>query len=343
MLIAVFLSLTGCHRDKSSAGNTSGEHLQLFAQSDYIPQEVLDGFTKETGIIVDYEPFDTNEAMLQKFASSPSHYDVIQPSDYMVEHMIKRNLLAPLDQSKLPNAVNILPEFRNLPFDPASKFSVPYMGGTVGVVVNTEKVKEPIHGYRDVFQAKYAGRIVVVDDPREMVTWAFETNGIPINEITPDNLAKVKPTLVEWVKLQNIYNAADPKPPLVSGDRDIGVIYSGDAAKLWQQNKKFQYVLPAEGAHRFVDNLCIPAESKHKDAALAFINYILRPEVSKIISDVYPYTNPNGAARKLLNKDSLDNPASYPPTTAKLEIFRDIGKSSVELQDMMAEIRHAAQ
>src|SRR5665213_846071 len=255
LLAIATLSMLGCNRSKSTGAAKA--RLQLFAFSSYIPNEVIEGFTKETGIPVDYEVYATNEAMLQKLSANPSHYDVIQPSDYMVEHLIARHALAPLDLKQLPHLENILPEFRNLSYDPGNQFSVPYMAGTVGIIFNNEKIKEPIRGYKDVFQEKYKGRIVLVDDPREIVTWALETAGIPINDVTPETLARVKPILVEWVKLKNIYNSDDPKPPLLSGDRDLGVIYCGDAAALWQENHKFQYVLPAEGAHRFIDNLCI--------------------------------------------------------------------------------------
>ncbi len=329
----VMALLAGCNR------RPSAPRLQLFIVSDYVPQEVIDGFTKETGIGVDTELFSTNEQMLIKLASSPGHYDVIQPSEYVVEHLIKENRLEPLEAAKIPNIANILPEFRTAAHDPGLKYSVPYMSGTVGIVVNTQAIKDPIRGYRDVFQEKYKGKILVVDDAREMVSWAMEANGIPINDMTPENLAKVKPTLGQWLKLVTIYSSDDPKPQLFSGDANIGVVYSGDAAKLWQQDKKFQYVLPAEGAHRFIDSLCIPKGAPHKEEAEKFLNYILRPDVSKAISDKYPYTNPNGAARKLLSKEQLENPASYPPETVKLEIFHDIGKASSDVSAMVSEMR----
>ncbi|HWE95079.1 MAG TPA: extracellular solute-binding protein, partial [Tepidisphaeraceae bacterium] len=120
---------------------------------------------------------------------------------------------------------------------------------------------------------------------------------------------------------------------------DLGVVYSGDAAKLIGQDKNFQYVLPAEGAHRFIDNLCIPAGSKNKEAAQKFINYVLRPEVSKLISDKFPYTNPNGEARKLLSDEQRANPASYPPSAGNLELFHDIGKANADVSAMMTELR----
>ena len=120
---------------------------------------------------------------------------------------------------------------------------------------------------------------------------------------------------------------------------DLGIVYCGDAAKLIEQDKKFKYVLPIEGAHRFIDNLCIPASAPNKEVAHQFINYVLRPEVSKIISDKFPYTNPNAEARKLLSPAQLRNPASYPPNADNLALFHDIGKASADLSNMMTELR----
>ena len=312
--------------------------LNLFAWSEYIPQEVIDGFTKETGIKVNYETYDSNEAMITKLLQGSTRYDLIQPSEYAVENLIKRNMLEPLDASQLPNLKNLDPAFRNLPFDPGQKFSVPYMAGTVGIVVNTDVVKDPITGFKDVFQPKFKGRIVVVDDSREIVSWAFNVLGIPINDVTDDHLAKARPLLQSWLPLIKVFDSENPKGPLISGDCDLGVVFSGDAAKLYEQNHKFKYVLPAEGAHQFVDSLCIPKGAHNKPAALAFINYILRPEVSKLISDKFPYTNPNAEARKLLTKDQLSNPASY-PEAKNLEVFRDIGPASQKIVTLMTELR----
>jgi len=312
--------------------------LHLFAFSEYIPQEVLDGFTKETGIAVDYEMYDNNEAMLSKLAPGSTQYDVIQPSEYAVEHLIHRDMLAPLDFSQIPNVANLEPDMRNLPYDPGQKYSVPYMTGTVGIVCNTTTIHDPIRGFADVFQEKYRQRIVVVDDNREIVSWAFSQLGIPINDMTPENLAKAKPLLKQWLPLIKVYDAEDPKRPLLGGDVDIGVIYSGDAAKLIEQDKRFVYVLP-DKTHGWIDNLCVLAASTHKPEAFAFINYILRPDVSKKISDKFPYTNPNAAARKLLTPEQLANPASYPKAIGNLDVFHDIGTEAPDVSKMMTDLR----
>ena len=327
-----FLSmLTGCER------HAQPKVLNLFAWSEYIPQEVIDGFTKESGVQVNYETYDSNEAMLTKLAQGRGRYDLIQPSEYAVEALIRRQMLAPLDFAKVPNVKNLDPAMRDLPYDPGQKYSVPYMSGTVGIIVNTQKVSEPIRGYRDVFRPQFARHIVVIDDNREIVSWAFDVLGIPVNDVTPQNLAKAKPILAQWIPLM-VFAPSDPKPPLLSGDCILGVVYSGDAAKLIEADKKFRYVLPEEGTHQFIDNLCVPASAPHKDEAMAFINYVLRPEVSKIISDKFPYTNPNLAARKLLTGEQLDNPASYPPPH-KFEIFHDLGPVAGEIGKLMTELR----
>ena len=123
------------------------------------------------------------------------------PSEYTVEALIKRNKLAPLDMAKIPNFKNIGSEFKGFPFDPENKYSVPYMTGTVGIVVNTAKVKDDIKGYKDVFQSKFKNRIVVLNDNREIVSWAISTQGIDINDVTPATIEKIKPTLMEWLPL----------------------------------------------------------------------------------------------------------------------------------------------
>jgi spermidine/putrescine transport system permease protein len=320
-------------------GIAHAAELNLFAWSEYVPQEVIDGFTKETGIKVNYETYASNEEMVSKLLAGASKYDLIQPSDYMAEALIKKHKLAKIDWGRVENIKNISDEFRHLPGDSRDEYTVPWMTGTVGIVVNTERVKEPVRGYQDVFQEKYKGRIVAVNDGRELVTWVLSTLGQPINNVTDENLEKVRPVLAKWVKLVRVFDSDSPKTALLNGDVDLGVVWSGEAALCWKENHKFQYVLPTEGAHRFVDLLAIPANAPHKDEAEQFMNYILRPEVSKLISDKFPYTNPNMEARKLLSKEQLENPASYPKDDLKLDLFRDIGKQASAVDRLVTEVK----
>jgi spermidine/putrescine-binding protein len=346
-------AMTGCtSQDEAKTGEAkteaaapaaapeAGKELNLFAWSEYVPQSVIDGFTKETGIQVNYETYASNEEMLAKLVSGASKYDLIQPSEYTIEALVKEKQLQPIDWSKVPNIKNVGADFKNLPHDPQQQYTVPWMAGSVGIAVNTDKIPvADVKGYNDVFQDKNKGRIVVLDDPREIVTWAMYTQSLPINEVTPESLEKVKPTLQKWLPLVKVYDSDSPKTALLNGDVDVGIVWSGEAAILWDEDKKFQYVLPAEGAHRFIDSLAVPANAENPQGAFLFMNYILRPEVSKLISEEFPYTNPNVEAQKLLTPDQLANPASYPPGNPKLETFRDIGEAAIPIDKLVTDLK----
>jgi len=336
LVLGAFTALT-----LSLAVRAADKELNLFAWSEYIPQAVLDGFTKETGIKVNYETFASGEEMLAKMLAGGTIYDLIQPPDYIAEALIKNNLLLPLDYKKLPGFKNLLPQFTRMPHDPEQKYTVPYMASTVGIVVNTEKVKQPIAGIVDLFSPKNKGRIVVVDDGRELVTAALYVLGYPLNEITPKNLKETRPLLAKWFKLIKLFDSDSPKTALLNGDVDLGLVWGGEAALLWQENKKFAYVLPKEGAHQFVDILAIPKGAKHSAAAHAFIDYILRPNVSATISKEFPYTNPNGEARKLLTPEQLANPASYPKDPRKLDTFRHLGDTGALIDELVTDLKNS--
>ena len=334
VVLALALGVAGC---KSSSD--APKELNLFAWSEYVPQGVIDGFTQETGIKVNYETYASNEEMLAKLMSGAQRYDLVQPSEYTVEALAKENGLKEVDWSQVPNFKNIGDQYKRLPHDPQDKYSVPWMVGSVGIVVNTEKVTDDIKGFKDVFQEKYKGRIVVLDDPREIVSWALASIGKGPNDVTPENLEAIKPILKQWLPLVKVYDSDSPKTALLNGDVDIGIVWSGEAALLFQENPKFKYVLPAEGAHQFIDSLAMPANAPKPEAAMLFMHYILRPEVSKLISADFPYTNPNLEARKLLSKEELENPASYPPGNPKLDTFRDIGDSAVQIDKLITDLK----
>jgi spermidine/putrescine-binding protein len=317
------------------------KELNLFAWSEYVPQAVLDGFTKQTGIKVNYETFASGEEMLAKLLAGGTAYDLIQPPDYIAEALIRNKLLQPLDYAKLPRFRNILPEYQKMPHDPEQRFTVPYMVSTVGIVVNTERVKTPVRGFKDLFSPQHKGRIVVVDDGRELVTAALYVLGRPLNEINAQSLREVRPLLARWVPLIKLFDSDSPKTALLNGEADLGYVWGGEAAILWNENRKFVYVLPEEGAHQFIDVLAVPRGAKNAANAHAFIDYILRPEVSKIISDEFPYTNPNSEARKLLTPEQLANPASYPKLTRKLDTFRHLPESGALVDELITDLKNA--
>ncbi|MBJ7259324.1 MAG: spermidine/putrescine ABC transporter substrate-binding protein [Chthoniobacterales bacterium] len=327
------LLLAGCGKKDDT--------LNLFCWTEYVPQAVIDKFTEETGIKVTVENYSSNEEMLAKLLAGGGDYDLIQPSEYTVQAMVKEDLLQPLDHGKIPNLKNLAPEFRNMPFDPGNKYSVPWMAGFVGIVYNAETVTTPVVGYNDVFTPEHAGRIVALDDPREIVSWAFATTGLPINDVTDENLAKVKPLLKDWISKVKVFDSDSPKNSLSNGDTDIGVVWSGEGAILFNENPKFQWVLPAEGFHMFVDSLAVPKNARNQDLAERFINFILRPDISKMISAEFPYYNPNAAARELLTDAERNNPASYPPglDVTKGQLFQDIGEQGSKIDEFITSLK----
>ncbi len=320
----------------------AADTLNLFCWSEYIPRPVIDAFQRETGVKVTVENYASNEEMLAKLLAGGGSYDLVQPSEYTVEALVKAGLLLPLAKDKIPNVKNLDPRFLDLPFDPGNKFSLPWMVGTVGIVINVERVKEPITGFADVFNGRHRGRIVVLDDSRELVSWALATLKIPTNDLDAANLAKMRPILARWLPQIKVFDSDSPKTALLAGDVDLGIVWSGEGAILYRQDpKKFRWTLPREGSHRFIDNLAIPKTCQHRETAERFMDFVLRPEVSKLISDAFPYTNPNLAARKLLTEAQLANPASYPPPDQEkdLETFRDIGAQASEVDALVSELK----
>ena len=324
-----------------SANAAPTKNLNIYCWSEYIPQPIIDQFSKETGVKVTVENYASNEEMLSKLAAGGGEYDIIQPSEYVIEALVKEKVLHPLERSKIPNLKNIDPQFLNQPFDPGNKFSVPFMAGTVGIVVNTDLVKDDIRSYADVFKPANKGKIVVLDDAREIVTWALLANGLNINQITDKSLNKIKPTLEQWLPLVKVYDSDSPKTALLNGDVALGVVWGGEGAILLNKNKKFRWVIPSEGTHLFIDSLAIPKTAKNVQNAEAFMNFILRPEISKQISDEFPYLNPNIAARALMSKQQLENPASFPAAEdlKKMTLFKDIGTKGSDVEELVTTLK----
>lgn len=334
VLLALGCALTGCGRDDAAP-----REINLLAWSEYIPQSVIDGFQAETGIKVHYETFASNEEMLAKLLSGARRYDLVQPSEYATEALIRMERLRPIDRSAVPNFANLAPEFLDLPFDPGNRFTVPYMAGTVGIVVNTARVTTPVRGFADAFTPEHAGRIVVVNDNREILAWALAVEGLDLNDISPASMERVRARLAEWLPRIKVFDSDSPKTALLNGDVDIGVVWSGEAARLHEADPRFAFVMPVEGTHMFVDSLAVPTDAPDADAAHRFIDYLLRPEVGQAISAEFPYANPNARARERLTDAQRANPASYPPGGLPRVTFRDLGAAASDVDRFMTDLR----
>lgn len=302
--------LTGCGGSSSS---DNGE-LNIFIWTEYVPDSVISDFESEFGITVNASTFSTNEDMLAKFTSGEDDaYDLLQPSDYMVKLMIDQGLLQKMDTTTLENIGNIGSQYLDQDYDKGNKYSVPYMGSVTAIAVNTDKITDTITSYADLFDAKYAGDIVMLDDYREVLGIAAESIGVSNNETDESKLELVRAQVMKLKDNIKVYDSDSPKSALINGDCVLGAIWSAEIALAQRENPAIQIVFPEEGAEISTDNWVIPTNAKNVDNAMKFLDYMMRPEVAKTISDDYPYVQPNTAAIALMDDDFKDNVAENVP------------------------------
>jgi spermidine/putrescine-binding protein len=333
LLLAIGL-LSACTGEPVAPPVTSRQ-LNLYGFSEYVPVELISGFEQATGVAVTYETYSTNEEMLDGLAARPGMYDLIIPSDYAVEILINQEALRPLDLADIPNYNNIAPSFLSPYFDPGGdtqgrrpalrnqKFSLPYQWGTTGIAYDQTKLTQPITRWADLWRPDLAGRIVVLDDARELLGLALLVLGYDKNDTNQTHLAQARDRLKELAPGIVAFDADAPEKYLLSGEAWVGVVFNGNAAIAAEQNPNLAYVFPVEGGGIWFDNLAIPQDAPHPDAAIAFINYVLVPENSALITRDFPYSNPNQAALQYLESEDpalyqayIDSPASNPPQDA---------------------------
>ncbi|MDR0812988.1 MAG: spermidine/putrescine ABC transporter substrate-binding protein [Oscillospiraceae bacterium] len=333
-LCLVFASCSKKSSDDGNAPKNAGE-LNVFVWTEYMPQSVFDAFTEETGIKVNVSTYSSNEDMLAKVkGSNEGIYDIVVPSDYMVKMMVQEGLLAEIDLSAIPNLKNIGESYLNQGFDPGNKYSVPYMGGLAGLVVSKAKAGADITSYEQIFDAKYSSSIVALDDFRAVIGMTAKSLGYSLNTTDDTELAAVEAKLAELKGNIKLLDSDSPKSAMLSGETAIGFMWNAEIAICLQESDDFYAVFPQEGCYLFLDSLAILKGAKNVDAATQFLNFILRPEISKLVSDEFPYLNPNTAAVALLPDSYKNNPASNidPAVIANGEYVLDIG-AEVEKYD----------
>ena len=316
--------------------------LNLYSWSEYFPKPVLDGFTKKTGIAVNLALYSTNEELMDKLGSGVSDYDVVVPSDYAVRILLLDKRLLPIDRSKVPNFSNLDPAQLGLPFDKENRYSLPYLWGTTGLGVNREMIKEPVDSWAAVFDEKNAGKIAMLKDARENFAVALKLMGKSINETDPAMLKQAADMLARQTKLVKIYDSDAFDVNLKNGEAALVQGFSGQIAKVVAENKaKFYYVVPKEGATRWVDNLAIAASAKRPDAAHAFLNYILEAEVGGEIVKSVGYASANAAAKKFIPSEILNDTNIYPPPDVlkRCELMDDIGKAAPLVDKLWTQIK----
>lgn len=326
--IILILFCLAFYLQKSSSSGSQSDKLVIYNWGDYIDPELLTKFTKETGIEVQYETFDSNEAMYTKIKQGGTTYDIAVPSDYMIDKMIKENLLVKLDKSQISGLDNIGDEFLGLSFDPKNDYSIPYFWGTVGIVYNTTMVKQAPEHWKDLWREEYRNDIMLVDGAREIMGLGLNTLGYSLNTKNYERLEEVEQKLNSLTPNIKAIVGDEMKGYMIQGDAAIGVTFSGEASEMLSSNEDLRYVVPSEGSNLWFDNLVIPKTVKHKKEAYAFISFMMEPKNATQNAEYIGYATPNKAAKALLPDDIKNDKAFYPSekTIANLEVYDNLGE-----------------
>ena len=303
----------------------------FFNWSEYMPEAVLEKFKEETGIEVVYTTFDNNESMYAKLKlTGESGYDIAVPSTYFVGRLRGEGLLQKLDKGKLPNLKHIDKGKLDQPFDPGNQYSVPYLWGSTGISVNAAEVDTgKVHAWEDLWSAEHAGRILLIDDVRDVFSMGLHVLGFSANTTDSVEVRLAYEKLKELVPGVRVFDADSPRMPYLAGEVNIGMNWNGEAFMAAEENADIVYIYPREGAMLWMDNLVIPKGAKHVEDAHVFIDFLLRPEIAKMICEDIGYASPNKTAIALLDEAVRNNRTVY-PAAADLqgsEFQNDIGSA----------------
>ena len=308
----------------------NGEKLVVYNWGEYIDPEVLTMFEEETGIDIVYEEFETNEILYPKISSGAIAYDVICPSDYMIQRMIENDLLSEINFDNIPNLKNIGKQYleRSRQFDPENKYSVPYCWGTVGILYNKMMVDEPVDSWSILWDPKYKDNILMQDSVRDAFGVTLKYLGYSLNSIDLDELTEAKNLLIEQKPLVQAYVIDQVRDKMIGNEAALGVIYSGEAIYTQKENPDLEYVIPKEGTNVWIDSWVIPKNAEHKENAEKFINFLCRPDIALMNFEYITYSTPNEAARELIEDESIRNSEIAFPDLSKydnLETFQYLG------------------
>lgn len=313
--------------DKSGIGENGT--INVFNVGDYINPDLIKKFELETKIKVIYDTYDTNETMYQKINTNPGQYDLVVPSDYMVEKMIKNNMLEELDYSNIPNMKHIDEKFTNLDYDPENKYTVPYMWGTVGIIYDADIVTDPVDSWDILWNKKYNNNILMFDSIRDTLAISLKRLGYSLNSVNPNEIKAAQDDLIKQKKnVAPAYVGDDVKDKMINGEAAIATVWSGDAMFIMSESDlNLKYVVPKEGSNKWFDSMAIPKNAPNKSGAESFINFLSDPENAVENVDYIGYSTPNKGAFDLLPEEVKNNEDAYPTnsTLDNCEIFIDLG------------------
>lgn len=334
--------LSGC----GSANKYPNGKVYVYNWGEYIDPETLDMFETETGIQVIYDEFDTNETMYPKVEAGASNYDVVCPSDYMIQKMIDNDLLQELNWDNIPNAkANIGAQYyeQSEAFDPGNRYAVPYCWGTVGILYNKTMVDEPVTSWSILWDEKYADSILMQDSVRDLFMVGLKSLGYSMNSTDEKELNEAKDLLIQQKPLVQAYVIDQVRDKMIGNEAALGVIYSGEAIFTQRENPDLEYVIPKEGTNVWIDGWVIPKNAENVENAEKFIDFMCRGDIALLNFDYITYSTPNTAAQALIEDDDIRNSKIAFPDLSQydgLETFSYLGDDADALyNDLWKEIK----
>lgn len=314
LAFASLLSLTACGSPSAPASNGV---VNVYNWGEYMDMSVLKDFEAATGIKVNYQTYDSNEALYGKLAGGTSGYDVIIPSDYMIGQMIEEDMLEPLNFDNIPNFADVDPALVNPEYDPENLYSVPYMYGILGIIYNPGMVDEgeDMETWDVLWNEKYAGDILMFDNSRDTIGIALKKLGYSYNTTDPALINEAVDALVAQKPLVQAYVMDDIFEKLEGENAAIGVYYYGDYLTMADNNPDLRFALPREGTNRYVDAMCIPKGSENKENAEAFINFMCSTEAGLKNCEETWYSTPLLSVRDALDPEMTEDAYAYPDDT----------------------------
>lgn len=327
LALCSILFLATKHLEKAQ-GFTGNNVLTLYNWGDYIDPDLIEKFEKETNYKVSYETFDSNEAMFTKIKQGGTAYDLTIPSEYMIQKMMKEKMLVPLDKTKIKGLENIDSRFLDLDFDKQNRYSVPYFWGTLGIIYNDKFVNEAdMQHWDDLWRPALKNNVMLIDGAREVMGLSLNSLGYSLNSKNRTELTEASEKLSTLTPNVKAIVADEIKMYMVQEESQVAVTFSGEASEMLSNNKHLHYVIPSEGSNLWFDNFVIPKTAKNKEAAYAFINFMLEPKNAAQNAEYIGYSTPNKAAMRYLPKEIAEDEQFYPSdeTMAHLEVYKDLG------------------
>lgn len=352
--VLLVAGLAGCGSSQSGADNGAtaesaiekygSDTLKLYNWGEYMGENVISNFEKEFGVKVITEYFDSNETMYTKLQAGDA-YDVLVPSDYMIERLISENMLQELDLSLIPNLSNLAEGVKNLPYDPENTYSVPYFWGNVGLVYNHNNVDPAVieeQGYEILRNTDYKGTIYVYDSERDSFMMAFKALGYSMNTDDPAQIEEAYQWLLDMNNtMEPVYVTDEVIDGMINGTKDIAVVYSGDATTILSENPDMSFWMPSEGTNLWSDAMVIPANAPNPKLAHEFINYILTYEASLDNSEYVGYASSNQEVLDELSTTTFADNEAYLPRTGyeKDEVFVDNQVLKKQLSELWIKVK----